>query len=298
MLFRSAGVVAVALILLLLNFVFSVVRTRVDLTEGGLYTLSAGTRSILSKLDAPVKLRFYYSQREQNVPLPIKGFARRVEDLLAEYKQVSGGKVLIEKLDPEPDSDAEDSANIEGVQAQQLPSGDRFYLGLSVSYADEKIALPALSLDREQLLEYDISRAIARATTTSKPVIGVLSPMPVFGSRGIPQMGVPPNDKFVFISELERDFAVRRISPDAKAIDKDVKVLVVINPRGLSDETEYALDQYVLRGGKMIAMLDPYAYFDVLPGAQQGGTSSTFDALLKAWGVQRSEEHTSELQSH
>ena len=286
LIYSAVGVVAVFVILLLLNFVIGAMRTRVDLTEGGLYTLSQGTRSILGKLDAPVKIRFYYSQGEQNVPLPIKGFARRVEDLLAEFKQAGGGKVLIEKLDPAPDSDAEDSATIEGVQAQQLPSGDRFYLGLSISYADQKIALPALSLDREQLLEYDVSRAIARATTTTKPVVGVLSPMPVFGSRGIPQMGVPPSEKYVFISELERDFAVRRISPDAKSIDKDVKVLLVINPRGISDDTEYALDQYVLRGGKMIAMLDPFAYFDVPPGAQQGGTASTFDTLLKAWGVQ------------
>jgi ABC-type uncharacterized transport system involved in gliding motility auxiliary subunit len=286
LIYSAAGVVAVFIILLLLNFVFGAFKTRVDLTEGGLYTLSRGTHSILGKLEAPVKIRFYYSQSEQNVPLPIKGFARRVEDLLAEYRQAGGGKVLVEKLDPQPDSDAEDSAAIEGVEAQQLPTGDRFYLGLSVSYADQKIAMPALSLDREQLLEYDVSRAIARATRTDKPVIGVLSPMPVFGSRGIPQMGVPPSEKYVFISELERDFTVRRIAPDAKAIDKDVQVLLVINPRGMGDETEYALDQYVLRGGKMIAMLDPFAYFDVLPGAQQGGTSSTFDTLLKAWGLQ------------
>jgi ABC-type uncharacterized transport system involved in gliding motility auxiliary subunit len=286
LIYSAGGVVALFVILLLLNFLFGAFRTRVDLTEGGLYTLSAGTRAIVNKLDAPVKIRFYYSQSEQNVPLPIKGFARRVEDLLGEFRQAGNGKIQVEKLDPQPDSDAEDSAGIEGVEAQQLPSGDRFYLGLSVSYADQKIAMPALSLDREQLLEYDVARAITRATRTDKPVIGVLSPMPVFGSRGIPQMGVPPSEKYVFISELERDFTVRRIPADTKSIDKDVKVLLVLNPRGIGDETEYALDQYVLRGGKMIAMLDPYAYFDVLPGQQQGGTSSTFEKLLKSWGLQ------------
>ena len=286
LLYSAGGVVAVFLILLLVNFVFGAFKSRVDLTEGGLYTLSAGTRSILEKLDAPVKIRFYYSAREQNVPLPIKGFARRVEDLLGEFSQAGKGNVLIEKLDPEPDSEAEDSANIEGVEAQTMPSGDRFYLGLSVSYADQKIAMPALSLDREQLLEYDIARSITRATRTDKPVVGVLSPMPVFGSRGIPQMGVPPSDKYVFISELERDFTVRRISADAKSIDQDVKVLLVINPRGIGDNMEFALDQYVLRGGKMVAMVDPYAYFDVPPGAQEGGTSSSLEKLFKAWGIQ------------
>jgi len=285
LIYSAGGVIALFVILVLANFVLSAFKQRVDFTEGGLYTLSAGTRSIIEKVDAPVKIRFYYTQSEENVPLPLKGFARRVEDLLGAFKQAGGGKVVIEKLDPQPDSDAEDSATLEGVEAQVMQSGDRFYLGLSISYADQKLAMPALSMDREQLLEYDLARAIARATRSDKPVIGVLSPMPVFGSRGIPQMGVPPADKQVFISELERDFTVRRVDPSAAMIDEDIKVLLVINPRGIGDETEYALDQYVLRGGKLIAMLDPYAYFDVPPGAQQGGTSSTLEKMLKSWGL-------------
>ena len=285
LIYSTVGVIALLVILVLANFVLSAFKQRIDFTEGGLYTVSQGTRSIIEKLDAPVKIRFYYTQSEQNVPLPIKGFARRVEDLLGAFRQASGGKVLIEKLDPQPDSDAEDSATLEGVEAQVMQSGDRFYLGLSISYADQKLALPALSMDREQLLEYDLARAIARATRTDKAVIGVMSPMPLFGSRGIPQMGVPPADKQVFVSELERDFNVRRVDPNALSIDDEIKVLVVVNPRGISDETEYALDQYVLRGGKLIAMLDPYAYFDVPPGAQQGGTSSTLEHMLKGWGL-------------
>ena len=186
LIYSAVGVIALLVILVLANFVLSPFKQRIDFTEGGLYTVSQGTRSIINKLDAPVKIRFYYTQSEQNVPLPIKGFARRVEDLLDAFRQVSGGKILVEKLDPQPDSDAEDSATLEGVEAQTMQSGDRFYLGLSISYADQKLALPALSLDREQLLEYDLARAIARATRTNKPVIGVLSPMSLFGSRGIP----------------------------------------------------------------------------------------------------------------
>jgi ABC-type uncharacterized transport system involved in gliding motility auxiliary subunit len=118
LIYSAGGVIAVFVILLLINFVFGAFKSRVDLTEGGLYTLSNGTRTILDKLDAPVKIRFYYSQSEQNVPLPIKGFARRVEDLLGEFRQAAGGKVLVERLDPQPDSDAEDSAGLDGVEAQ------------------------------------------------------------------------------------------------------------------------------------------------------------------------------------
>ncbi len=285
LIYSTVGVVALLLILVLANYVLAAFKQRMDFTEGGLFTVSQGTRSVIEKLDAPVKIRFYYTQGEQNVPLPIKGFAKRVEDLLGSFRSASGGKIQIEKLDPQPDSDAEDSATLEGVEAQVMQSGEKFYLGLSISYADQKLALPALSMDREQLLEYDIARAIARATRTEKAVIGVMSPMPLFGSRGIPQMGVPPADKQVLVSELERDFNVRRVDPNATSIDDAIKVLVVVNPRGMSDETEYALDQYVLRGGKMIAMLDPYAYFDVPPGAQQGGTTSTLEHMLKGWGL-------------
>lgn len=285
LLYSAAGVIAIFVILVLVNFVLGAFKQRLDLTEGGLYTLSEGTRSILGKLEAPVKIRFYFTRGDQNVPLPIKGFARRAEDLLAEFQQAASGRVLVEKLDPQPDTDAEDSATLEGVEAQVTPAGDRFYFGLSVSYADQKIAIPALSLDREQLLEYDLARAIARATRTERPVIGVMSPLALFGGRGIPQMGVPPSDKQVFISELERDFVVKRVDFNTKRIDEDIKVLLLVHPRGIGDETEYALDQYVLRGGKLIAMLDPYAYFDILPGAQEGGTSSNLESLLKAWGL-------------
>ena len=150
LIYSTVGVVTLLVILVLGNYVLGAFKQRIDFTEGGLYTVSQGTRSIIEKLDAPVKIRFYYTQSEQNVPLPIKGFARRVEDLLGAFRSASGGKVLIEKLDPQPDSDAEDSATLEGVEAQVMQSGDRFYLGLSISYADQKLALPALSLDREQ----------------------------------------------------------------------------------------------------------------------------------------------------
>src|SRR5262252_4243181 len=178
-LYSTGGLIAVFLVILLVNFVLGALRGRIDLTEGKLYTLSQGTRSVLSKLEAPVKIRLYFSQGA-DVPLPIKAYGRRVEDMLAEIKQAGRGKVQVEKLDPEPDSEAEDSATLEGVEPQTTGNGDKFYLGASISYVDQKIALPSLALDREPLLEYDLTRAIARATTTSKPVVGVMSALPVF----------------------------------------------------------------------------------------------------------------------
>ncbi|HZF20474.1 MAG TPA: GldG family protein [Burkholderiales bacterium] len=285
-LYSTGGLLAAFLILLLVNFVLGAARGRIDLTQGKLYTLSEGTRSVLGKLEAPVKIRLYFSQGAE-VPLPIKAYGRRVEDMLAEFRQAGRGKVQVEKLDPEPDSEAEDSAALEGVEAQTVGGADKFYLGASISYADQKIALPALALDREPLLEYDLTRAIARAATTAKPVVGVMSALPVFGMPPSQFTGGQPMEPQVFISELRRDYTVKRVSLDADRIDDDVKVLVVIHPRGISDKAQYALDQFVLRGGKLIAFLDPAAYFDQMGqmGGMGGGTPSSLDKLLKAWGL-------------
>ena len=273
---------------LLINWVSGLEFFRIDLTEGKVYTLSDGTKQILKNLDEPVTLRFYVSQGDDNMPLPLKGYARRVEDLLREFKAASKGKLVIEKLDPQPDSDAEDTASLDGVQPQSLNTGERFYFGLVVKRGEQKSAIPSIVMQRERLLEYDIVRAITRTAITKKTKIGVLSSIPVFGSPGMPMMGMPPSPKQVFISELERDFEVVRVSGSSTKIDDEVKVLLVIHPKGLSETTEFAIDQFILRGGKVIALLDSYAYFDLIPtpqGMQPGGSSSNLERLTKAWGV-------------
>ena len=286
LLYSTVGVIALAVVLLLANFVLGAFKQRIDLTEGRVYTLSDGTRAVLSQLTGTVRLRFYFSRADANMPLPLKAYGRRVEDLLAEFKSAGKGKIIVEKVDPQPDSDAEESANLDSVQAQQLPSGDKFYLGLAVSFADQRVAIPALTLDREPLLEYDVVRAITRAATVAKPVVGVMSALPLFGGPGNPRAGVPPSEKQVFVSELERDYQVKRIALDTDSIDKDVKVLVVVHPRNLSERTQYALDQYVMRGGRLIAMLDPFSYVaaSTVP-APEGTAGSTLEPLLKAWGI-------------
>src|SRR5438067_1307590 len=128
-LYSTAGIVAMALIVIAFNVITGAAKTRVDLTKEKAYTLSPGTKAILGKLDTPVKIRFYCTQTESSTPdtVYLKGYAKRVEDLLAEYKQNSHGRVIVEKYDPQPDSDAEDSARLDGVEGETLRNGDRFY---------------------------------------------------------------------------------------------------------------------------------------------------------------------------
>ncbi|MBI3045355.1 MAG: GldG family protein [Betaproteobacteria bacterium] len=290
LLYSTGGVIALVAVLIAANFIVSAFNLRADLTDGKVYTLSPGTRAILAKLEAPVRLRYYYSQGSEAVPVGLKTFAKRVEDLLNEYKAAGRGKVIIEKFNPEPDSDAEDSAQLDGVEGQLTNSGEKFYLGLSISFLDQKAAIPVLAPDREQLLEYDITRGIAQVGEAKKPMVGVMSALPVMGRSLDPVRKQQPSEPWVVIQELKKIFDVREIKLDAQRIPDDIKVLLVIHPRNLPEETEYAIDQFVLRGGKLVAFVDPYAYFDQQPDLQNpfGGNQagqSTFYNLFKAWGV-------------
>ncbi len=290
LLYSTGGIIALAAILVAANFLIGAFNARVDLTNGRVYTLSPGTKAILSKLEAPVKIRLYYSQGSSAVPVGLKTFAKRVEDLLGEYRAAAGGKVEIEKFNPEPDSDAEDSASLDGVDGQMTDTGEKFYLGLAVSFLDKKAAIPVLAPDREQLLEYDVTRAISQVAERKKPVIGVMSALPVLGRTLNPMLKQQPTEPWALASELKRVFEVRKVDMDAERIADDIKVLLVIHPRNISETTEYAIDQFVLRGGKLIAFVDPYAYFDQQPdlqnpfGGAQAGQSMLYN-LFKAWGV-------------
>jgi len=296
-LYSAVGVAAMALILIAINFIASSAKERVDLTKEKAYTLSAGTRAILGKLDAPVKVRLYCTQGENTTPegVMLKGYAKEVEDLLGEYKQAARGKLVIEKYDPEPDSDAEDSAHLDGVEGQMLRNGEKFYLGLAISYGmDQKVALPFLSPDRERLLEYDISRAISQVFTPEKPVVGIMSPLPIFGMPANPmmaRMGQQQGEQpWMVVNELKNDFKIKRIPMDVDKIDDEVKVLLVVHPRDITEKAQYALDQFILRGGKMIAFLDPLpALIDAKEQNPSFGaipnSGSTLDKLLKAWGI-------------
>ena len=294
-LYSLGGVAAMAVILVAANVIFGSVHRRVDLTKEKAFTLSDGTRAILAKLDTPVKIRFYCSQSAGAAAetVYLKDYARKVEDLLAEYKQAAKGRIIIEKYDPQPDSDAEDSAKLDGVEGAPLQSGDRFYMGLAVSMIDTKEAIPFLQPVRERLLEYDISRAITRVVRPEKPVVGVMSSLPVFGMQSNPmmqQMGQRGQPAWAFVTELRNDFNVKNVGMDVDKIDDDVKVLVVIHPKEISDKAQFAIDQFVLRGGKLVAFLDSVSLIDSRGQhpmmGQMGGGGSSLDKLLKAWGLQ------------
>jgi gliding motility-associatede transport system auxiliary component len=293
-LYSSAGIVVMLVIIIAINVIAGARPLRVDMTQDKAYTLSAGTKAILKKLDTPVKIRFYCTQGETATPetVYLKSYAREVQDLLQEYQEVAGKNLIIEKYDPEPDSDAEDSARLDGLEGKQLADGDTFYLGLAVSLADSHVAIPFLDPSRERELEYDITRAITQVLTPEKPTVGIMSALPVFGEESNPmmqQMGRQGSPAWTIVQQLQQDYNVKHIEMTADKIDDDVKVLIVIHPKDISDKTQYAIDQFVLRGGKLIAFLDAESAFASRQqnpmNGEMGGVSSSLDKLLKAWGL-------------
>jgi ABC-type uncharacterized transport system involved in gliding motility auxiliary subunit len=287
LLYSAVGLAALFLLLVAFNYLVAQVPVRADFTQGNLYTLSEGTRKILRSLETPVKVKLYVSQGEA-VPVQLRSFAQRVEDTVREFKSVAGTQLVIEKYNPKPDSEEEDAAQLDGIEPQQLFSGEQFYLGVAVSQLDRKQAIGAITLQRERLLEYDLARAIARVAAPARPKIGLMAGVPVAGERFNP-FTRQSSEPWVLANELKRDYEVKEIPISAKAIDKDVNVLLLVHPRDIQPQTEYALDQFVMRGGKLIAFVDPYAYFDQLPsvpGVPPQHTSSTLPTLFKAWGVE------------
>ena len=290
LLYSTIGIAAMALVIVAFNLIATLTRQRIDLTAEKAYTLSPGSKAILAKLDTPVQIRFYCTKNANAMPVFLTTYAQRVEDLLGEYRQASKGRIEVQRLNPEPDSDAEDSARLDGVEAQQLRTGERIYLGLSVGLLDQKQAIPFLTPDRERLLEYDISRAIARVMATEKPVVGVMSSLPVMGQMNpmAAQMGQRGQPPWALLSELMRDFNVKQVEVTTDKIPDDIKLLVVIHPKAISDSTQYALDQFVLRGGKLVAFVDPLCALDrppTAPGQMPPMSTSTLDKLFKAWGL-------------
>src|ERR1700756_1981856 len=294
-LFSVVGVVALLIILIALNVLGNFIKFRWDLTENHLYTLSQGSQRIVQKLDTPVEIRFYYSKDNASTPVYLRTYAQEVEDLLPEFQQASRGKIKIVKLDPKPDSDAEDSARLDGVEGQTVNLSDKVYLGLAVSCLDARTAIPFLSPGRESLLEYDISRAISSVANPKKAVIGVMSALPVLG-RNNPMMMMQRRQQgsapWVFSQALKENYTVREVPLTADKIDDDISVLLVYYPKGITDSAQYAIDQFVLRGGKMVALLDPFSFVDSqLSGGQQAmmrgeSYSANLDKLLKAWGLE------------
>ncbi|HZF76533.1 MAG TPA: Gldg family protein [Acetobacteraceae bacterium] len=268
-------------------------RAQFDLTANRIYTLSDGTRQVLQGLQEPVTFRLFYSRR-LGATVPVYGaYAERVRAMLQEYAALSRGRLRLEVLDPEPFSETEDRAVALGLQGVPVDgSGEQVYFGLAASNTlDDERTIPFFQPDRERFLEYDLTRLVWELSNPRRPVLGVISALPLSGDPRAMMMRVPgAGQPFAVMNQLRQFFTVRDIGLDDTAIPADVQVLLVAHPQGLADATLYAIDQFVMRGGRLIALTDPHSESQASrpgPGGRPPAeTSSSLDRLLNAWGVE------------
>lgn len=283
--FSAGGAVLVLVIVILVNVLLSRSTLRWDATEDNLYSLSQGTRTILSDLDQDVVVKVFYSKHVVNIPSQIKTFAQRVMDFLSEYEQYGRGRIQIETYDPKPDSEEEEWAIKYGMKAVSLPTGEQVYLGLVALAADQEAAIPFIDPTQEIRLEYDLTRIIARVQKADRMKIAVFSALPVFGNASM-NMGMngPPqgSQPWFFIQELGKSYDLINVQPDVDRIDPAADLLVLFHPRNMSDSMAFAVDQYVLGGGNVIVFADPLSLMD---DPRMGPGDSIPERLFTAWGI-------------
>ncbi len=290
-LYAIAAIVCAAVIFVGVNIAADATFTtqRIDLTENGLYTLAPGTRHIIANLREPITLKFFYSKKVASDYAQIQAYANRVRDLLQEYAALSHGMIKVREIDPEPYTPAEDEASASGLSAAPTDSGDSVYFGLVGSNSiDGKEAIPFFSQDREPYLEYDLTSLIYRLSTPKKPVVGVISSLPLdTGAGGMAAALQGRAQPYVIYEQLQQTYDTEMLDPDFKSIPADVDVLMIVAPPALKADQVYAIDQFVLHGGRALVFVDPLSELSNANAGfgQSGPPASDLPQLFQAWGI-------------
>lgn len=290
------SILFLGVIILLVNSISSLGLSRFyfDLTEDSLYTLSDGSKNIISNLKDNVVLKTYISKTYANNYPAIKLYGDRIISLLKEYAKKSNGKIKLEIFDPLPDTDEEIWAQKFGITPLAMPEGEKLYFGLAaINSRGAEEVLPVFSLTRQEALEYDVSKILQSLSFVEKPTIGIISPLNIKGEENPNLQIANPNEQtepWVLINQLSKVAEIEFLNADIAQIDPKIKLLMLIHPKGLSPKTLYAIDQFVLSGGNLFVAIDPYCSADQ-PASQNPQMNFSYDhssnlkELLSNWGV-------------
>ncbi len=269
--------VAIVFISYQLNF-------RVDLTSGGLYTLSEGSKKIVDSIDDDITIKYFFSKSNKTLPIQIKNYGKRVGELLQEFAGESK-HLKLEIFDPKPDSDEEELAARYGINGAMVNDGETFYMGAALLYLDEVHQIPFFDPQRERFLEYEIASLLAKIGEKKQKTIGLLAGFELT-SPSLPFMGQnfqnQTEDQWLFRKELENLYEIKVLQKDLDEIPNDVDLLMVAHPVGFSEKTEYAIEQFILSGGKAVLMVDPSPY------SIEGSMGSNLPKVFKSLGLKYS----------
>ena len=278
--------------LILVNYLASSFPARLDATAEKIYTLSPGTKALLAKISEPTTLDLYFSRNTAGQYVEYKNYEERVREMLRQYARASHGRIRLNVIDPEPDTPEEEKATSAGIEVQTIPGGAQFYFGLVATQADQQKAIPALTPQREQFLEYDVSELIYGVGQSDKKKLGLITSLPLQGSPGMPMMGQPGSEGQYVVNEWQETYQIVPVEATATDLPKDIDVLAVIHPENLSPKLQFAVDQFLLSGKPVFMAVDPSSLYFKRQGGQQamfGGpqpnVASDLPVLLGGWGI-------------
>ncbi len=294
---------AIALLLvglILVNYLASSIPVRIDATAENIYSLSSGTKTMLGKIEEPVALDLYFSKDAGNLPIAYKNYAARVQEMLRQYVRASRGKLTLNVINPRPDTPEEEKATAAGLTPQVAQQGgEQFFFGLVVTQADQQKNIPAFTPQREQFLEYDLSKLVYSVQQIDKRKLGLLTSLPLQGTspqemQMMMMMRRQPQPSQMVMTELEQSFQVVTVDAAATELPAGLDVLLVAHPQNVSPKLQYAIDQFLLGGKPVILAVDPSSqHFKRQSNPQQmmmgGGpqnVSSDLPTLLTAYGIQ------------
>jgi ABC-type uncharacterized transport system involved in gliding motility auxiliary subunit len=291
---RKLLVIALLLVgLVLLNYLAASLPARIDTTAEHIYTLSPGTKALLGKIGEPITIDLYFSKDAAGQYIEYKNYAERVQEMLRQYVRAAHGKITLNLINPAPDTPEEERATAAGVEPQTLQDGaDPFYFGLVATQADQQKAIPSLTPQREQFLEYDLSELIYGVQQTDKKKLGLITSLPLQGTPGMPMMGQPGQEGQYVTTQWQDTFDLVPVEATATALPDNLDALAVIHPENLTPKLQFAIDQFLLAGKPVFIAVDPSSQYFKRQGGQQAmfngpppNVSSDLPTLFGGWGI-------------
>ncbi|KAK3584211.1 hypothetical protein CHS0354_035292 [Potamilus streckersoni] len=260
---------------------------RVDVTADRLYTLNNGTRNILENIKAPLTIKYFFSDGHKQIPAVLKNFGNNVREILQEYERVNPDMIKLEIINPKPDSDQEEWAKRYGIQGiEEFSPTEAFYMGIAVISETRETAITFMDPRKEKSLEYDISKAVFEVTKSDSFKIGIYTDVPITGGPENPYLQQQNAGPWVFYQELSKLYKTEKLNFSVKEIPADINLLVVLQPQNITESSEYAIDQFVMRGGKLVVLTDPYMASDPMTRSRVGNPSSgNLRMLFEKWGI-------------
>jgi len=266
---------------------------RFDLTKSDVYTLSDGTKSILKSINEPLDFKLFYTREIGDVNPIYQNYYDRVKEILEQYVMLSGNKIKLKILNPKPFSDEEDKALEYGLQGAEIMSGVYGYFGLiATNSTDDEEKIIFFQPDRSSFLEYDLSKIVTNLANPNRRVVGLYTDLPMLGTfnpyaKTQDAAAAPP---WAIYNQIKEFFEIKRIHEKTKSIPEDLSLIMLVHPKKMSERLLYMLDQFVLRGGKLLIFLDPNSETEKFsPDSNKADTNennSYLNKLLNKWGIE------------